>query len=191
MRKRELTCSQNLKGFGISRTHGNNLVRRADVEDGKRPETTAAEAAELPEARKRSRGRRLGPSGDRSLAEHAPKMMYPSVVELAAQAIRVARSCRVMGFTQQAYYTWKTQTVSQRDWDDADLVKAARDVHANDPEFGYRLIHDRTSFSHGHVFGHIRVARLGGENDVASVIVKRRCRGKTPARTVSPAVHGP
>jgi len=50
-----LTYSQIAKDFGISETCVSNWVRRADVEDGKRPGTTAAETAELREARKRIR----------------------------------------------------------------------------------------------------------------------------------------
>lgn len=51
----ELTYSQIAKDFGISETCVSNWVRRADVEDGNRPGTSAAEAAELREARKRIR----------------------------------------------------------------------------------------------------------------------------------------
>ncbi len=52
-RQGELTYSQIAKNFGISETCVSNWVRRADVEDGKRPGTTAAETSELREARKR------------------------------------------------------------------------------------------------------------------------------------------
>ena len=52
-RRGELTYSQIAKDFGISETCVSNWGRRADVEDGKRPGTTAAETAELREARKR------------------------------------------------------------------------------------------------------------------------------------------
>ena len=51
----ELTYAQIARVFGISETCVSNWVRKADVEDGKRPGTTAAEAAELREARKRIR----------------------------------------------------------------------------------------------------------------------------------------
>ena len=112
-------------------------------------------------------------------------MMYPLVVELAAQGIPVVRSCRVLGFSKQAFYAWRAESVSWRDWNDAHLVNAARDVHADDPAFGYRLIHDELALTHGHQVGRNRVARLCRENGIASVIVKRRGRGKTPG----PVVH--
>ena len=54
-RQGELTYAQIARDFGISETCVSNWVRKADVEDGKRPGTTAAEAAELREARKRIR----------------------------------------------------------------------------------------------------------------------------------------
>jgi len=54
-RRGELTYAQIARDFGISETCVSNWVRKADIEDGKRPGTTAAEAAELREARKRIR----------------------------------------------------------------------------------------------------------------------------------------
>ena len=51
----ELTFSRIAKDFGISETCVSNWVRRADVEDGKHPGTSSAEAADLREARKRIR----------------------------------------------------------------------------------------------------------------------------------------
>ena len=46
-------------------------------------------------------------------------MTYPLVGELAADGIPVAVTCRVLGFSKQAYYKWRTNPVSQRDWNDA------------------------------------------------------------------------
>ena len=54
-RQGELTYAQIARDFGISETCVSNWVRKADVEDGQRPGTTAVEAAELREARKRIR----------------------------------------------------------------------------------------------------------------------------------------
>jgi putative transposase len=69
-------------------------------------------------------------------------MIYPLVQELAAEKIPVAVTCRVLGFTKQAFYKWRANPVSQRDWDDAHLINAALDIHADDPAFGYRFIAD-------------------------------------------------
>ena len=51
----ELTYAQIARDFGIFETCVSKWVGKADVEDGKRPGITAAEAAELREARKRLR----------------------------------------------------------------------------------------------------------------------------------------
>ena len=42
-------------------------------------------------------------------------MMYPLVRELAEDGIPVTVTCRVLHFTPQAYYKWKTRPVSHRD----------------------------------------------------------------------------
>ena len=73
---------------------------------------------------------------------HAPKMMFPLVLDLAADRIPVAVTCRVLGFSKQAFYKWKANPVTDRDWDDAHLINAAIDIHHDDPEFGYRFIAD-------------------------------------------------
>ena len=113
-------------------------------------------------------------------------MMYPLVGELAAEGIAVARACRVLGFSKQAYFAWRAEPVSKRDWEDAHLINAALDVHADDPAFGYRLIHDELQLTRGLAVGRNRVHRLCKQQRLASVIVKRRGRGKTPG----PVVHG-
>ena len=48
-------------------------------------------------------------------------MMYPLVRELAADGIPVTVTCRVLGFSPQAYHKWKANPVSTRDWSDAHL----------------------------------------------------------------------
>ena len=41
-------------------------------------------------------------------------MMYPLVIELARDGIPVTVTCRVLGFTTQAFYKWKRDPVGQR-----------------------------------------------------------------------------
>jgi hypothetical protein len=60
-------------------------------------------------------------------------MIYPLVRELAAEKIPVAVTCRVLGFSKQAFYAWCKNPVSRRDWDDAHLINAAYDIHATIP----------------------------------------------------------
>jgi hypothetical protein len=67
-------------------------------------------------------------------------MTYPLVEDLAADGFPVAVTCRVLGFSKQAFYRWKADPVSQRDGDDAYLINAAYDIHHDDPAFGYRFI---------------------------------------------------
>jgi transposase len=54
-RRREASQSQIAKDFGISEATLYNWMKQADVEDGQRPGSTVAEAAELRAARKRIR----------------------------------------------------------------------------------------------------------------------------------------
>ena len=60
-------------------------------------------------------------------------MMYPLVRDLAAAGIPVTVTCRVLAFSKQAFYQWNARPVSDRDWEEAHLLNAAYDVHADDP----------------------------------------------------------
>jgi hypothetical protein len=59
-------------------------------------------------------------------------MRYPLVRDLAAGGIPVAVTCRILGFSTQAFYAWRADPVCQRDWDEAHLINAALDIHADD-----------------------------------------------------------
>ena len=113
-------------------------------------------------------------------------MMFPLVRDLAARGVPVAVACEVLGFSRQAFYRWQRAPVCDRDWQDAQLVNAILDVHADDPEFGYRLISDELERA-GHRASENRVHRLCREQRVWSVTTRkgRRGAGKTPG----PAVH--
>jgi putative transposase len=113
-------------------------------------------------------------------------MIYPLVRELAVDGVPVTVTCRVLGFSRQAFYAWDANPVSDRDWDDAHLVNAIRDVHGDDPEFGYRFIADELAANPSVVdASENRVWRLCRQNGITSVITKRGGPGKTPG----PAVH--
>jgi putative transposase len=111
-------------------------------------------------------------------------MIYPLVRELAAEKIPVAVTCRVLGFSKQAFYAWCKQPVSDRDWADAHLINAAYDIHADDPAFGYRFIADELR-ERGLAAGENRVARLCSQQRIWSVFAKQR--GLT--RRAGPPVH--
>jgi putative transposase len=111
-------------------------------------------------------------------------MMFPLVLDLAADSVPVAVTCRVLGFSKQAFYRWKADPVSQRDWDDAHLINAAIDIHHDDPEFGYRFITDELA-GRGMVASRNRVNRLCTQQRIFSSHAKRR----GPSRRPGPPVH--
>ena len=100
-------------------------------------------------------------------------MMFPLVRDLAADGIPVTVTCRVLGFSTQAFYKWRQDPVTQRDWNDAHLINAAYDIHADDPAFGYRFIADELP-GRGIIAGENRVARLCSQQRIWSVFAKKR-----------------
>ena len=113
-------------------------------------------------------------------------MMFPLVRDLAAEKIPVRLTCRVLGFSPQAFYKWSARPCSQRDRHDAELINAIVDIHADDPEFGYRFIADELQAA-GHVVGERRVWRLCSQNQVFSTTTRKGRKGK--AGRPGPAVH--
>jgi putative transposase len=111
-------------------------------------------------------------------------MKYPLVRDLAADGVPVAVTCRVLGFSKQAYYKWERQPVSRRNWDEAHLINAALDIHADDPAFGYRFIADELAAA-GFSAGENRVARLCSQQQIWSVFARKRGL----SRKAGPPVH--
>lgn len=115
-------------------------------------------------------------------------MMYPLVTDLAQAKgtqirVPVAVSCRVLGFSRQAYYSWLADPVCQRDWDDAHLINAAIDLHAADPGLGYRLIADDLP-EKGITAGENRVHRLCKLQRIRSFHSVKNGSWKTPGDPV-------
>lgn len=119
-------------------------------------------------------------------------MMFPLVRDMAqAKGTRrvtirvpVVVSCRVLGFSRQAYYQWLCCPVSQRDWDDAHLINAAIDLHSDDPGLGYRPIADELP-EIGITAGENRVHRLCKQERIRSFHSVKNGSWKRPG----PAVH--
>jgi transposase InsO family protein len=111
-------------------------------------------------------------------------MMYPLVLELAADRIPVTVTCRVLGFTKQAFYAWRKDPVSRRDWVNAHLTNAAVDAHRDDPTFGYRFIADDLAAA-GHLVSERRVWRLCSQQRLWSLHAKKRGLN----RKAGPPVH--
>jgi len=93
-------------------------------------------------------------------------------------------TCRVLGFSKQAFYQWKANPVSQRDWDDAHLLNTAIDIHHDDPEFGYRFITDELTRV-GITASRNRVNRLCSQQRLFSSHARKRGRPRRPG----PPVH--
>ena len=111
-------------------------------------------------------------------------MIYPLVTDLAADGVPVAVTCRVLGFSKQGYYRWRASPVTKRDWADAHVVNAAREIHADDPAFGYRFIADELP-EKGITAGENRVQRLCRDHGIWSVFSKKRGLNRKPG----PPVH--
>ena len=111
-------------------------------------------------------------------------MMYPLVQDLAVDGIPVTLSCRVLGFSKQAFYKWQANPVTDREWADAHLINTAMDIHADDPAFGYRFIADQLA-EHGIVASENRVQRLCQQEQLWSVFAKKRGL----SRRAGPPVH--
>jgi putative transposase len=112
-------------------------------------------------------------------------MTYPLVLDLAADGIAVAVTCRVLGFSKQAFYAWRRRPVSDRDWADAHLINTALDIHHDDPEFGYRFIADELAAEHAISASENRVQRLCSLQRIWSVHAKKRGLN----RKAGPPVH--
>ena len=111
-------------------------------------------------------------------------MTYPLVLDLAADGIPVAVTCRVLGFSKQAFYQWKSDPVSRRDLEQAHLINAALDAHRDDPAFGYRFIADELA-DRGLSASPNRVARLCRSQRIWSVFAKKKGLTRRPG----PPVH--
>jgi hypothetical protein len=100
-------------------------------------------------------------------------MKCPLVLDLAADGIPVAVTCRVLGFSEQGFDAWKASPVTDRDWSDAHLINAAVDVHHDDPAFGYRFIADELE-AQGFNACENRVSRLCSAQQIWSIFAKKR-----------------
>jgi len=112
-------------------------------------------------------------------------MMFPLVRDLAAEGFPVRLTCGVLGFSAQAFYKWQANPVSDRDWSDAHVTNAIVDVHADDPEFGYRFIADELEAA-GSPANERRVWRLCRDQRVWSTTTKK---GRRSSKSPGPAVH--
>lgn len=106
-------------------------------------------------------------------------MIYPLVREMAAAGARVrvpvAVACRVLGFSEQAYYQWLKQPVSAREAEEQHLIGVLRELHEDDLEGGYRVLADDLH-DLGYQVSERRVWRLCKVAGIQSVISRRKRR---------------
>ena len=106
-------------------------------------------------------------------------MIYPLVREMAAPGARVrvpvAVTCRVLGFSEQAYYRWLKQPVSAREAEEQHLIGVLRELHDDDLEGGYWVLADDLH-DLGYQVSERRVWRLCKVAGIQSVIAKRKRR---------------
>jgi putative transposase len=112
-------------------------------------------------------------------------MMFPLVLDLAAEGFPVRLTCGTLGFSTQAFYKWRANPCSERDWIDAHATNAIVDVHADDPEFGYRFIADELEAA-GVLMNERRVWRLCRDQRIWSTTTKK---GRKHSKVPGPAVH--
>ncbi|WGY04957.1 IS3 family transposase (plasmid) [Nocardioides sp. QY071] len=184
------TIKQIAADFGIAESCLRNWLQQADVEDGLKPGTTAADNAELREAKKRIRLLEQENEVLRRAAAYLsqanlPKMMYPLVRELAADGIPVTVTCRVLDLARQPYYRWLDNPVTDAELAEAYLANALFDAHRDDPEFGYRYLADEARDA-GHKACDRTMWRVCSRNGWWSAFGKKRGKnGKKPG----PPVH--
>lgn len=106
-------------------------------------------------------------------------MMYPLVREMAATGARVrvpvAVTCRVLGFSEQAYYQWLKQPVSAREAEEQHLIRVLWKLHEDDLEGGCRVLADDLH-DLGYKVSERRVWRLCKVAGIQSVIARRKRR---------------
>ncbi|MDJ0423525.1 IS3 family transposase [Dietzia kunjamensis] len=176
--------------FGISESCLTNWMKTADVEDGVKPGTTAAENAELREARKQIRLLEQENEVLRRAAAYLsqanlPKRLYPLVKELAADGIPVTVTCRVLKLARQPYYRWLAAPVTDAELEEAYRANALFDAHTDDPEFGYRFLLDEARDA-GEPMAERTAWRICSSNGWWSAFGKPK-RGK--AKKPGPPVH--
>ena len=101
-------------------------------------------------------------------------MIYPLVDRLAeTEGVPIVRSAEVLGFNTTSFYKWKKTPRSARERYDTVLLAEIREIHADDPEFGYRFIWDELK-QRGHQVGRDRVKRLCKAHRIHSSTVKSK-----------------
>ena len=112
-------------------------------------------------------------------------MRYPLVRELADGGIPVTVTCRVLKIARQPYYRWLQAPVTAADLTAAHRANALFDAHRDDPEFGYRYLHEEAADA-GQVMAGRTAWSICSQQGWWSAFGKKRAKnGKRPG----PPVH--
>lgn len=133
--------------FGISETCLANWMKAADVEDGLKPGTTAADTLSCV---RRESGSAYWSRGTRVCAMLRPACLrrtcrerfFPLVRELADDDIPVTVSFRVLELCRQQHYRWLSDPITDSERDNAHRSNAILAAHDDDPQYGYRFLVD-------------------------------------------------
>lgn len=100
-----------------------------------------------------------------------PKAMYPLVHEIATaqsdQRVPVVVTCRILGFSPQAYYQWRRSPLSDRERTNREIVGAMRQIKRDLPDAGYRIVNEELRSQGVHISDR-RAWRLYSEHDLWS-----------------------
>lgn len=107
-----------------------------------------------------------------------PKRIFPTVETLIATGkATVAIAARVLGFSRQAFYQWVSSTLSAREKQETEMFQAIRQIHAEDPEFGYRFIAEEL-IARGMKVSERRVWRICSRHHIFSTVMCKNHSGK-------------
>jgi len=113
-------------------------------------------------------------------------MIYTFIVE-ACTGLPVETCCRVMKVSKSAFYEWRKNPVSERDWDDAILTNTIFDIHRmSRRSYGSPRVHAELRLGQGTCCSRKRVERLMHEAGIAG-IHRRRGHGCTRSDGSEPA----
>ena len=105
-------------------------------------------------------------------------MTFTFILERCSD-LAVATCCRVMKVSTSAFYAWRADPVSDRDWDDAVLTNTIVDIHRmSRRSYGSPRVHDELVLGEGVRCSRKRVERLMRQAGVQG-IYRRKGRGCT------------
>nr|WP_233616090.1 IS3 family transposase [Actinomadura harenae] len=116
--------------------------------------------------------------------EHAPKIRFSLVRELAADAVPVAVACRVLGVSRSGYADWLGRPASVRQQRNDDLLKQIREVQVESRgSYGSPRVHAELTLGRGEVVNHKRVERLMREAGIQGIHRRRGRKNLVNAAT--------